>query len=382
MNSRGFLLGRSFRSLFILFSVSLTFSSAVAAEPSNTKAYREVDWPQGWKQVFPGGDTICARGNEFSFFYHPGNDDNIVIDFVGGGACWSAQTCDERMPTFTDSVESLISRLLDGVSGIYDHENVLNPVNDWSHVVIPYCTGDIHWGDNVMTYGEPGKEFTVFHKGAVNAKAVLEWTMEKYTPSKIFLTGTSAGGYASIYWLPYIREHAPQANIIQFSDSAVGVATDDFFQQCSPIWNPMKHAPAWIPSLDPDKTDWSKLSVTALYQEVGRFYPDVTLSQFNTNFDEVQSFFYQLMGGKDTDEWAEKAVASLAAISEAIPNFSYFHSGGDLHTIIPEHDFYALSTNDIKLVDWLDQLIDTTDAQNIMCTQCENEEMSRMALRP
>ena len=39
-------------------------------------------------------------------------------------------------------------------SGFYDHDNAENPFKDWYHVIIPYCTGDIHWGDAVTTYNE------------------------------------------------------------------------------------------------------------------------------------------------------------------------------------------------------------------------------------
>ena len=56
--------------------------------------------------------------------------------------------------------------------GFYDLDNPDNPFNGWTLVHIPYCTGDIHWGDNVVEYTD---DLTIHHKGQVNFKVVMEW---------------------------------------------------------------------------------------------------------------------------------------------------------------------------------------------------------------
>ena len=38
-----------------------------------------------------------------TFFYAPGSSNKIVIDFMGGGACWNSEIV--KSGTFTDSVE-------------------------------------------------------------------------------------------------------------------------------------------------------------------------------------------------------------------------------------------------------------------------------------
>ena len=45
--------------------------------------------------------------------------------------------------------------------GIYDDTDPRNPFGDWYHVFIPYCTGDLHWGDAVATYGSGGAAVTI-----------------------------------------------------------------------------------------------------------------------------------------------------------------------------------------------------------------------------
>jgi|EP01046_Picozoa_sp_COSAG06_P067538 hypothetical protein len=50
---------------------------------------------RSWQTIAPGGDTQCGYGAEFRFHFRPGapGSNGLVIDFQGGGACWSAATC-------------------------------------------------------------------------------------------------------------------------------------------------------------------------------------------------------------------------------------------------------------------------------------------------
>ena len=43
--------------------------------------------------VEPGGEAICSRGTPYRFFAVGGDPRRLVLDFQGGGACWSAPTC-------------------------------------------------------------------------------------------------------------------------------------------------------------------------------------------------------------------------------------------------------------------------------------------------
>lgn len=350
--------------------------SAHARTPlSSPPAYREVELSNGWTQIFPGGTTICARGDEFSFFRRAGDAKNLVIDFVGGGACWSHRTCQKNSIFFVDSVELVKSQLTNkDISGIYDHNHDKNPVKDWAHVVIPYCTGDIHWGDNVQTYTKQNSEpVTIFHKGAVNAQTVIDWALNQYHPERLLVTGTSAGGYASLYWLPYIKERAPLANIVQFSDAAAGVIVQDTLKEAMTAWNAVEHAPTWIPSLNPHNVNWAKLSMVDLYTQIGRYYPTIMLSQFNAKFDTIQMLFYEAMGGENPLDWVDKAMESLEGIEGNLDNFQYFHAAGDFHTIINEANFYTLAVNSVLLVDWLSTMLERTNMGNVVCTDCEFE---------
>ena len=57
---------------------------------------------------------------------------------------------------------------------MYDKTNPDNPVGDWYHVFVSYCTADIHLGDSVETYDTGDGEITINHSGQNNVDAVLE----------------------------------------------------------------------------------------------------------------------------------------------------------------------------------------------------------------
>ena len=323
----------------------------------------------GWTEFDPGGETICSRGSEFAYWVHPGTVNRVVIDFIGGGACWNAATCGFADQIFTPDVESVRAAVGLPIPGIYDRDNPENPFRDWYHVVIPYCTGDIHWGDAVTTYGSGASEITINHKGAVNTRAVLQWVYDNFSaPEHIVVTGCSAGSYGSAMWAPHIMEHYPHSQITQFGDSGAGIITQTFFEQSFPSWNAEQAFPTWIPELDPTIVDVRQMQLTDLYVGVGNHYPQHRLSQYDTTFDENQTFYYTVMGGKDAAEWSAKMQASVAEIEDRTDNFAAFIPSGEQHCILLYENFYTVHVGDVRLVDWLSELIDRGPLHSEKCS--------------
>ncbi len=318
----------------------------------------------GWNTIEPGGETICSRGGPFKYYVRPGTVNRLVVEFRGGGACWSATTCSFAGSLFQETVtDDPVVVDPESVSGIYDHENQDNPFRDWHHVYIPYCTGDIHWGDNVATYGEGDSAVTIQHKGAVNVRAALAWVYENVpAPEKVFVTGCSAGAYGSILWSAHVREHYKKAAVYQFGDSGAGVVTDTFFRDSLPSWKPEGAYPTWISGLDPATLG----DLPALYEAIGAFYPDMRLSQFNTVQDEDQIFFFRAMGG-DADAWSEAMKASIAEIEASTPNFTSYLAPGSDHCILWRPQFYTLESNGTRLVKWLDDLVNGAQPPSVAC---------------
>ncbi|WP_433933466.1 pectin acetylesterase-family hydrolase [Sorangium cellulosum] len=322
----------------------------------------------GWNTIEPGGETTCSRGDPFKYFVRPGTVNRVIVEFRGGGACWSATTCSVAGSLFQETVTEEANVVnQQGATGIYDHENPDNPFRDWHHVYIPYCTGDIHWGDNVATYGEGSQAVTIRHKGAVNVRAALAWVYENVpAPEKVFVTGCSAGAYGSIMWSAHVREHYKGASVIQFGDSGAGIITESFFRDSLPSWKPEGVYPTWIPDFDPAKLE----RLSSLYEVIGGHYPDMRLSQYNTALDDDQIFFFKAMGGGGDQAWSDAMKASIAGIEGSTANFSSFLAPGSAHCILWRPEFYTVESGGTRLVRWLDDLVNGAQPPSVACDGC------------
>lgn len=322
----------------------------------------------GWNTIEPGGETTCSRGDPFKYFVRPGTVNRLVIELRGGGACWSALTCSVGGDFFQETVvDDPMVVNQQGATGIYDHDNPDNPFRDWHHVYIPYCTADIHWGDNVASYGEGDQAVTIRHKGAANVRAALAWVYENVPdPEKIFVTGCSAGAYGSIMWSAHVREHYKDVPVIQFGDSGAGIITESFFTDSLPSWKPEGVYPTWIPGFDPSKL--AKLS--SLYETIGAYYQDMRLSQYNTVLDDDQIFFFKAMGGGDAQAWSDAMKASIAGIEASTANFRSFLAPGSDHCILWRPEFYTVESGGTRLVRWLDDLVNGEAPPSVACDGC------------
>ena len=148
-----------------------------------------TDHPNGWQEVKPGGDTRCSRGTDYSYFVRPGLTDKLLVQFQGGGACWNSGTCSIAGAIFTETVDTIRQTVGVYNEGIYDHSNPDNPFQNWTHVFVPYCTGDVHWGNQTEDYGT----FTIHHNGYKNSLSAMSWIAENIpSPAKVAVTGCAS----------------------------------------------------------------------------------------------------------------------------------------------------------------------------------------------
>ncbi|MFZ8933303.1 MAG: pectin acetylesterase-family hydrolase [Bacteriovoracaceae bacterium] len=362
--------------LFLLFIV---VNSAFAFSPEPREVYHQ---DKGWWEVFPGGKTTCAYGAPYSFYFKEGDPTKLIIDFVGGGACWSEKSC--RRAAFRNNNNPMEGEVK-GANGIYLKDNEKNPVGDWSHLVVGYCTGDLHWGDNVVSFGEGEKEFKIHFKGAINARAALSWIFERVKrPEKVLITGTSAGSYASVYWAPTIIERYKKTafTISQMGDSGAGVITQKFFQDSFSNWNALKNIPTWIPGLSDFQTNWMDKDLSDIYKAVGDHYPDYTFSQFNFSHDQGQIFFLELMKEEeaeksddiDIDELFYKTLSkSNLHLTHNLSNYTFFTAAGLEHSFIPSKEYYSLVNEGVSFLEWFTHLTNGGTPAPVECQNCEDQ---------
>lgn len=352
--------------LLTLIAVALLAVPALAQDDTPEPFLPPLDaLDDGWNTLVPGGATTCGRGTPYQFFVRrTDNTDRLMIYFQGGGACWNFFTC-RPGGTFDDSVGSLEDEI--GMyDGVFNYDNSENPLLDYNVVFIPYCTADIHIGESVTTYGD----VSISHLGAVNTRAVFEWTFANFTaPETILITGSSAGAYGAIYYTAEVIDAYPDTRVVQFGDGGVGA---------SPVgWVALRDWDIYanMYPFDPPIDDPDTFTINKLYGAHAQAFPDTIFSQFTHANDEVQVFFYTFSSLPGAPPWQEVMRANLDGLA-AFDNFVAFVSGGDEHTILATPDFYRLSVGGVRFLDWFTALINGEPVASVQCegNACEAVE--------
>lgn len=164
---------------------------------------------------------LCLRGTEYTIDTREGVSDDLVIFLQGGGACW-----EDFCSAFAET-NSLPP------TGILNPDLAGNPVADWDVVYLPYCDGALFAGDvdRMLPFG-PTEESELdigmgYQRGLQNLTAALDVALAEFpNPGRVLLTGVSGGAFGTIPALPLVRYYYPEAEILLFNDSGVGVAKE------------------------------------------------------------------------------------------------------------------------------------------------------------
>lgn len=176
-----------------------------------------------WQKVeLPG--TVCGNGSQYKFFTHTTSSPNVLFFLEGGGGCWDFDTCsgragvlgaanpngitDNYMTSFTAKYVSPIVNGADPGLPLRSRTDLVT--KDWNIVYLPYCTGDVHVGNNVKTYTDTtGQQppLTWHHNGFNNTVAAANYTASHFPNiNKLLVTGFSAGGAATSSAYYFIRQ--------------------------------------------------------------------------------------------------------------------------------------------------------------------------------
>ncbi len=355
---------------WVLLAGVCLFGGSVAAQ--DALPAREA-LEEGWNVIEPGGDTICARGTSYAFYVREGSSDNLLIEFEGGGACWTGVTCG-AMPTFNEAVNIENAQDLAQFStGIHDFDNPENPFADYDVVYIPYCTGDVHMGSSVVNYSVGGIDYAIRHNGYTNASTALSWAYENFdAPESVFVTGCSAGALGSSFHAPNIMAQYDGVRLAQFGDSAGGYR-GDLSNQFS-RWGTADVLPD-LPEFE--GLTASDLSFNLFYLAAGARFPDYMFAQFNTAHDEAQRFFVSL--SVNALPYEEALAANMSELEANLDNFRSFTAGGTQHCVLPVDEFYTYQVDGVRVRDWVADLAAGEPVDNIACADCETAELAAAA---
>ncbi|HZU82392.1 MAG TPA: pectin acetylesterase-family hydrolase [Polyangiaceae bacterium] len=178
-----------------------------------------------WTWV-PFANALCGNGAATGIGINLTTRSRRVLVYLeGGGGCWSDLTCYtlKTAAHFTTgysetdfATESTDPHFLALTDGFFDRSSAANPFADYSYVFVPYCTGDLHAGDNVVPYPSG----TAHHVGFANMTSYLARLVPTFPAAeRVILAGSSAGGFGALYnwWQTQQAFGAVRVNLIDDS---------------------------------------------------------------------------------------------------------------------------------------------------------------------
>jgi hypothetical protein len=325
------------------------------------------DAPEGeWAYVEIDG-AVCRSGSPAGLGYRHGRSSDLMIFFMGGNACFNEGTC--RITP--DTVEERSG----GDVGIFDTENAANPVADWNHVFVPYCTGDVHAGDNPdgsTMAGTAGQRFV----GWRNTDLFLARMRATWVDAdRVVVTGASAGGFGALANFERVVREWPDAEVILLDDAGPPMA-DEYMPAClQQHWRETWGVSSTFlescggPCLDqPDGGGFVNYVA-----HLGDTYPHARMAVISSEQDSVIRQFW----GYGIDDCANldglfPSAYDGARYAEGLydlrdnwatgPNWGSYYASGSQHTFLGGIDFYERTVDGVALVDWVRDMIDGTVA--------------------
>ena len=319
--------------------------------------------PLAWRQVM-ADDCVCSDGSPYSYWIREADPDKVMLFFDGGGACFSAETCDPNGdPTYSLRANDDLNEADDGV---FDLDNPENPVADWTMIFMPYCTGDVHIGTNVAN--DYGDGVVVNHTGFINASKGLDEVAGAYDAAEqVLVTGSSAGGVPVPLFAGLVAEALPEADVMALPDASGGYPSNPVLNGViGGLWGTEGANPDWTST---EGLTASELGIPDFYRYAGTEFPQIRWARFDHAFDDVQATFSALAGLEDSSVKAVLDINEELTEATGIDLPVYIAPGTD-HTIMGAGYFYDVEVGGVRYVDWLTSFINGEPTEDVVCTEC------------
>lgn len=364
-----------------------TLSAWGCASSDDTSSLAITDLPREQWTWVPFPQSRCRDGSSTGIGVNlePGSD-GLLIFLEGGGACFNATTCAGNPSRF--GAEDFAA--LAGIScadasghkcasindGILDRSNPDNPVRSWSFVYVPYCTGDIHAGDNpagiVPGLTDGGAADPQQFVGYTNIGLYLTRLSPTFTSlTRILLAGVSAGGFGSTANYQQVAQAFP-GTVVDLLDDSGPFLEDPYLATCQQeaieqLWAVDRTI---LQACGTDcGTPGSALMGDSIH--LARLYPHAAFGLLSSEGDSTTSSFFGF-GDLGCNAWQPLIPAQLTAgllDYEAklapYPNAGAFLFPGTDHTSLQGSTFYTRvaadprsSDGEVRLTSWVEALID------------------------
>lgn len=309
-----------------------------------------ISAPKGkWTWVdFP--DSECDDGTPTGLGVKITDSPNLLVFFYGGGACWDYQSC----VVDNTSVHGPFGAAQFAPLAAADPNPSIfgalpaNPFKDYNFVFVPYCTSDVHIGDNDATYVGSGKAVTLRHRGHANLRAFLKRIGATWArPEKLVVSGSSAGGLGAIMTYDTVRAYFPASKSYLIDDSGqtlVGNAIPKAMRDAAYAnWKMGAALGALCPTC---QDDWSAI-VPALVQK----YPDDRMALLSSANDKTMSGYYK----QSETDFALNLLNLTTYRFNPTAHFRYFIPTGEAHTMLMSLPLHI--QNGVQVTTFLTQMV-------------------------
>jgi hypothetical protein len=291
----------------------------------------------------------CANGTSTGIGVNLASEGSpALVYLMGGGGCWDEESC------YVQKLAANIESGFDATSfaslapslnaGIFDRANPDNPFKNSHFVLVPYCTGDVHMGNAVQTYGGQPTE----HVGYTNLGAYLERLVPTFaTSNRIVLSGTSAGGFGAIM-------NHPRTQV------AFGSTRVDLIDDAGP-WLPNPYLPeeleqqlrsAWaLEQTLPSGCTACESELSGIFEFAATENPSSRLALLSFSQDNVVKSYMSLDAAGFT-----AGLVALHATFAGVSNLHYWQQAGTGHGLFDD-TWTGKSQNGIKLGSWVSDML-------------------------
>lgn len=299
-----------------------------------------------WQKVeLPGAK--CGNGSQYKFFVHQSSSPNLLFFFEGGGACWDYDTCsgragvlgaanpngitDDYMTQFT---AKYVSPIVNGADpGIPLRSRTDLPTKDWNIVYMPYCTGDVHIGNNTVTYTDPTAQQPPLvwrHNGYANTIAATSYAKSLFpSVQKLLVTGFSAGGTATGAAYHFVRKGINPQRGYLLNDSGPIYLAPNITSDSRPLHNKIRQSWALDSVFNQLPAPFNPNDLGSINRMVAQEFPgdQLAYTAYTRDYNYSRFSYEQFYTPNDQESvlarWKADETKLVAELNQ-LNNFSYF----------------------------------------------------------
>lgn len=331
-----------------------------------------IDTPEGQWTYVPFPDAVCMTGTPTGIGVNKSSASGDVLIFLeGGNACFNLASCSvtANKNGYGDAEFGMDKSMFLDSAPIFSRASSAL-FKDYSFVYIPYCSGDVHAGDNDTSVAGTMRHF----HGANNMSAYLKRIVATFPNAKhVLLTGESAGGFGALFNYDRVASAFPMTVDVKLLDDSGPPFAEMYSPAClqkafKDTWGLDKTLPADCADCKQASGVFEEPFTTYLVNKWGKNRLALISSTEDHQIEQFLSFGNNncagLMGAPDVYPGPEYTMG-LQDLRDRIvkgKNFKLFLLDGTDGSDKTKHvwlndDWTKVSSNGVTLATWLNQLV-------------------------